>query len=1003
MDLKILQINLNRCSAAQELLEQTVLEVEADLVLISEPYRCKDFWFRDTNKDAAIWATPKWVKRGHPLKLLGRCEGSVIIRAGDLLVASCYYPPSLSLETFETRLDELEARLTRRNTDDTIVAGDFNAKSPVWGSRKWDHRGNMVLDFCGRTGLVPVRSEGRFSFERNNKTSLIDIILCNGGKIGSMVSSKILDGYTGSDHRYLLHVFREAQPPRGQCVTQATGNMRGKIDFTLFRREYKIWMRDADPLREGNDMAEEDYYRGLGDLVEACSWVGRKPRKDSKRKWWWSEEIKFLRSKAIRHRRRLQRALSSGRESKIESQHAAYKDAKRALNREIKAAKKELWREQIDRIEEDIWGRPYKVVMDSLISKEPPEILDKEEMKGVVKSLFVTTPVDKQELRDPWANFGGIGEEISKEEVQRAITRLKKRSVGPDGVSVELISWLGKHALEDVCVFVNKCFGKGRFLSEWKNGRLVLIPKAGKDKKKSWRPICILSNWAKLMEYIIKDRVLSKIANAENQFGFRKQRSTTDAMMEINNCWGRARAGGKHCLLVTLDVKNAFNSLRWNSIRRAVLKSKITGNLRHIILNYLNDRRITYRAEGEDVTQRIYGGVPQGSVMGPLLWNLVYDDLLRTKLPHGTQMVGYADDIALVLVNRNLEDLQSHLQKTMEIISAWYKKEHLELAGDKTEALLLTGRKVKGGLTLRMCERDMTTKGPVKYLGVLYDGNQMFKSHSKAVSEKALRRIGALSRIMPNQFGGGYQSRILLYKTIESIVMYGAPAWASAVRNEVNVRHLRMVQRAALCRVVRAYRSTSFDALTTLAGCIPWSLLLEERDRIYARARERQEAAKQREYKTRIRKEERRTTLEKWQSEWDSASSARWTHKIIKKIEDWTPWGPKILNFRLTQILTGHGCFASFKKKIGRANSEECWLCAAEKDDAEHTLFWCPFFKKERELVIKEVGVLEVHTLLEILADENRRVHVINFVNRTMSVKEEIERQLDAEKKKERR
>lgn len=999
MDLKILQINLNRCSAAQDLMEQSALDLEADMVLISEPYRCRDGWFRDIKNDAAIWVTPKWYKRGHPLKLLGSGEGSVILRAGNMAVVSCYYSPSISVETFEARLDELEARLGRTDTSDMIVAGDLNAKSPVWGSRRWDSRGSTVLGFCGRMGLIPLRSEGRFSFERNNKTSLIDIIMCSRGLTRSLVSSKILDDYTGSDHRYLMHVFRDAHQSRGKSDIRTLGNTRGEIDFTLFRREYRLWMRDTAPLRKGNDEAEMEYYQGLVDLAEACSWVGRKPRKEGNKKWWWTEDIKALRAEARKCRRRLQRAFTTGKVDRIASLHSAYKEAKRSLNKEVKASKKERWLNLVNRLDEDIWGRPYKVVIESLTQKAPPEILDKEEMRGVVESLFATTPTTERDLRDPWCNFEGTRDEVSEEEVLRAISRLKKKAAGPDGVSVDLISWLGKHALQDVCIFINKCFLKRKFLTQWKIGRLVLIPKAGKEKPRAWRPICILSNWAKIMEYIVKDRVLSKIEHADNQFGFRKQRSTVDAMMAITSSWDRARAGGKHCLLVTLDVKNAFNSLRWNSIRRAVLKSKIQGNLRGIIFDYLQDRNITYRAEGEDVVQRVYGGVPQGSVLGPLLWNMVYDDLLRIKLPTGSQMVGYADDLALVLVSRNLEDLQLQLQRTMDITVDWYRKENLELAKDKTEVLLLTGRKVKGVLPMQICDRVLTTKGPVKYLGVIFEGNQMFKAHTSAVTEKALKRIGALSRIMPNQMGGGYEARVLLYKTIESIVMYGAPAWASAMRHEGNRKIIRAAQRAALCRVVRAYRSTSLYALTTLAGCIPWCLLLEERSKIHGKIRNKPDEADPREFKSQTRKEERRATMEKWQSEWDAAGSARWTHKIINRIEDWIPWGPKILNFRLTQILTGHGCFAAFKKKIGRSNSEDCWLCAEKKDDAEHTLLRCPFFKRERERVINEVGALEVDTLLGILADEKKREYLMVFINKTMGIKEEMERQLDAEQK----
>lgn len=83
-------------------------------------------------------------------------------------------------------------------------------------------------------------------------------------------------------------------------------------------------------------------------------------------------------------------------------------------------------------------------------------------------------------------------------------------------------------------------------------------------------------------------------------------------------------------------------------------------------------------------------GVPQGSVLGPTLWNIFYDDLLRLKLPAGTQTIGFADDLALLVVNHTTEGLEATTNEALFIINDWITQSGLTLAHQKTEAVMLT-------------------------------------------------------------------------------------------------------------------------------------------------------------------------------------------------------------------------------------------------------------------------------------------------------------------------
>ena len=117
---------------------------------------------------------------------------------------------------------------------------------------------------------------------------------------------------------------------------------------------------------------------------------------------------------------------------------------------------------------------------------------------------------------------------------------------------------------------------------------------------------------------------------SDNQFGFRKGRSTIDAFDRVvsvaDNAVCGSRCTKRMCAIIGLDVRNAFNTARWDKIMLA-----------------LEDLSGTH-------SYKITGVLPQGSVLGSPIWNILYDGLLRQPLPHGVSIVAYADDIALIIV-----------------------------------------------------------------------------------------------------------------------------------------------------------------------------------------------------------------------------------------------------------------------------------------------------------------------------------------------------------------
>ncbi|CAB0030533.1 unnamed protein product, partial [Trichogramma brassicae] len=175
------------------------------------------------------------------------------------------------------------------------------------------------------------------------------------------------------------------------------------------------------------------------------------------------------------------------------------------------------------------------------------------------------------------------------------------------------------------------CLRSGIFPSCWKRQRLVLLPKPGKpaEEPSSYRPLCMLDTAGKILEKIIRDRLEviteSPEGLSDHQYGFRKGRSTTNAIENVIAVARQAvegkrwhRGTKKYCAVVTLDVKNAFNSARWNNILTALRRLHTPEYLLRIINSYFSASVLDYSTDDGPESTESQRGVPQGSVLGPI-------------------------------------------------------------------------------------------------------------------------------------------------------------------------------------------------------------------------------------------------------------------------------------------------------------------------------------------------------------------------------------------------
>lgn len=939
--MKILQLNLNHCEAAQDLLMQTVRELELDLVLIAEPYKhlSTQPWESDSTTKAVIWSCGKF-----PFQSVvnNRETGFVAAWIDGIRFYSCYAPPSLSIEQFVDFLDRLIE--DARQHFPVAIAGDFNSWAIDWGSKFTNARGKALLEAMTTLDVVLLNNGDTPTYIKGEASSIVDLTFVSSSLTRGSHSWEVMNTYTASDHSAILWELSTGQDPRkANRQTNAVGWKVKSFDPSAL-----VVALDSDPIVTGS--AEEKTKDLMKRVTQACDACMPRKRSINQRPpvHWWDDHIGVLRSECLRKRRISQRGYRRPNSTELV---AEYKKARRELNKAIKDSKRTCWKELINEVERDPWGRPYKVVMTHLKSQPMPSPTCPQLLQKIVTALF------PQQREFNYLVAQGELENIpsvTEEELMEACNRVgNNKAPGLDGIPNIALKTAIKAAPTLFLDVYDKCLKEGTFPRKWKQQRLVLLPKGKKppEEPSSYRPLCMLDTAGKIFERIIHQRIEAVVEPllAENQYGFRKGRSTLDAINLVvrtakDAITGTRWKGGtkKYCLVATLDIRNAFNSANWDCTMQALQEKNVPGYLRRIVASYFTDRVLKYDTKNGPKKYDITGGVPQGSVLGPLLWNIMYDGLLRLTVPRSVKLVAYADDVAVVIVAKHLDEINHMFGITFEQVNRWMDTMNLQLAKHKTEAVLITSRKVMETIKLKVGEQESTSQPYIRYLGVMLDARLNFKQQVEHVTAKASVVRASLARLMPNVGGPKQSRRLLLSSVVTSVLTYGISIWADTLEIQESWRKAGPVYRLSALRTASAFRTISEEAVCVISGTLPLRVLAEERRTLYQRKRSTTLSAED------LRTEERQHSITRWQQQWDAAEKGRWTHRLIPRIDVWLNRNHGEVNYYLTQMLSGHGCLRAYLYRFKHDDSPECPSCPGVAEDAEHVFFVCPRFNPQR-------------------------------------------------------
>lgn len=692
----------------------------------------------------------------------------------------------------------------------TIIAGDFNLKHTAWNANTNTREGSRLLDDAELHNYVVLGPEAptHYPGHRQLMPDVIDLAVLRG--ITATVSCDVLDDHLRSDHQPVSLTIEDI-PQRLRPLPS-----RPRRDW----RTFAAHMAQNSPSYRVDTPADVDRLAAdfttatQAALAEAQLSNVSTPRRPA--------PLPAAILAMIERKRRLRRQWQRTR-------CPTMKNVLNALAARISSAvanhAAESWQRAIEHASDD-WSGLHRLCRN--LSGKPAPIRpllagdNTPRYRAEDRAELFADSLERQFQPNPARNVQHtaavelqvaqyLEQPISPEEdpvvlspglVRRMALRAPLRKApGPDGIPNEALRRLPPRGIATLTRLFNGILRTGHFPSKWKLGRVIMLPKQGKNTllPGSYRPITLLDTVSKLFEKLLLLHLRPHLQPRVEQFGFRAEHSTTLQVARVLHDLAAARNKRERAAAVFLDMERAFDRVWHAGLLSKLATSTTPRRLVKIVATFLHGRTFQVAVEGALSTERtIRAGVPQGSCISPVCYCVYTDDI---PVVDGVKLALYADDAAYYTTSLNPRHAVVKLQRALDALPEWLEKWRLAVNVAKTQALAVG---IMKPTPMTLMGEQVQWAPSVKYLGVKIDRSLSMTPHvlQAAAQARAARHLlrPVLNSALP------LRAKLGIYKAyIRTRLTYAAPAWYALV-SESNKKRLRAQQSLTLRTIVNAPR-----------------------------------------------------------------------------------------------------------------------------------------------------------------------------------------------------
>ena len=372
-------------------------------------------------------------------------------------------------------------------------------------------------------------------------------------------------------------------------------------------------------------------------------------------------------------------------------------------------------------------------------------------------------------------------------EIEELIKSLNRRkAIRSEDVATRFIQIASSVISPILTNIFNLCLDSGVYPDQLKVAQVFPIHKKGlMEICSNFRPISILSQFNKIYEKIISKRLHSFFERynilSRDQYGFRKNMSTSYAVYDLVENIIKNKEKKNYSCALFVDLSKAFDTVNHKILLNKLEHYGVRGLPLRLIKSYLTGRKQYTMVNGVKSCELLIDiGVPQGSVLGPLLFLIYINDL-----PLVTDSISklYADDTCLLISAPTLNDLQIKANSEMNRMYKWMLSNKLSLNYSKTKFMLFQRQKKSPTLNLYINDNKIEQVSCFDYLGVKIDNRLSWKDHIKHLESKLAQSCGAIARI--RHITSQKCLRVLYYGHVYSYLQYAVLAWSTANKNDM--------------------------------------------------------------------------------------------------------------------------------------------------------------------------------------------------------------------------